>query len=249
MGIFKLDSPLMKLLTGLADLMWINVLAIITSIPIFTIGASITAMETVFMRMIHKEDVMVTREYFKAFKDNFKQATIIWLILLPIIFVIGFDQIYFLTDNSEFGIFLKAASIVLGVVFLGVFLYVFPLQARYKNPVRITFKNAIILTIGHPVRSIFMILIFALFAFTAFAVGFAGYLYDTKGYVFSDFKLYPFLLLFGYSLPWFLNSILVVPVFDKVEKTEGIAPANVADEPLKPIRDDDDGEEQFEDYE
>ena len=240
----------MKLLSGMADLMWINVLAIITSIPIFTIGASITAMETVFMRMIHKEDVSVTREYFQAFKDNFKQATIIWLILMPIIFVIAFDQIYFLTDNSEFGIFLKAASIVLGVVFLGVFLYVFPLQARYKNPVRITFKNAIILTIGHPFRSIFMILIFAIFAYVAFLLGFAGYLYDTKRYVFSEFKMYfPLLLLFGYSLPWFLNSILVVPVFDKLEKTEGIAPANVADEPLKPIREDDDGEEQFEDYE
>lgn len=230
----------MKLLTGLADLMWLNVLAIITSLPVFTIGASITAMETVFMRMLHKEEVFVTREYFKAFKDNFKQATVIWMIMLPIIFVIGFDQIYFLTDNSEFGIFLKAASIVLGVVFLGVFLYIFPLQARYKNPVKVTFRNAVILTIGHPFRSIFMILVFALFAFTAVSIAFAGYLYDTKGYVYSDFKLYPFLLLFGYSLPWFLVSIIILPVFDKLEKTEGIAPANVADEPLRPIRDEED---------
>ena len=232
----------MKLLTGLADLMWLNVLAIITSLPVFTIGASITAMETVFLRMLHKEDVFVTREYFRAFKDNFKQATAIWMILLPIILIIGFDQIYFLSDNSEFGIFLKAASIILGVVFLGVFLYVFPLQARYKNPVRVTFRNAVILTIGHPVRSIFMIVIFAIFAFFAFAIGFSGFLYNARWYVFSEFRFFPFLLLFGYSLPWFLNSILVVPVFDKLEKTGGITPEKVADMPLKPISEEDEDE-------
>lgn len=238
----------MKLLTGLANLMWLNVLAIITSLPVFTIGASITAMETVFLRMLHKEEVLVTREYFKAFKDNFKQATAIWMILLPIILIIGFDQIYFMTDNSEFGIFLKAASIVLGVVFLGVFLYVFPLQARYKNPVKVTFRNAVILTIGHPVRSIFMILIFAIFAFFAFAIGFSGFLYSARWYVFSEFRFFPFLLLFGYSLPWFLNSILVVPVFDKLEKTGGITPEKVADIPLKPIseKDEDESEDDLE---
>ena len=41
---FNLDSPLMSGLSKLADLIWLNILAFICSIPIITIGASMTAL-------------------------------------------------------------------------------------------------------------------------------------------------------------------------------------------------------------
>ena len=86
--LFNLDSPLMSGLSKVADLIWLNILAFIFCIPVVTIGASITALNYVALKMVRNEDGYVTRAFFKSFKQNFKQATIIWLIMLLIFGVI-----------------------------------------------------------------------------------------------------------------------------------------------------------------
>ena len=71
MGLLRFDSPLMRFLAKVADLMIVNLLVLICSLPIFTIGASLTAMQNIFYRILHNEDVYVFREYFASFKRNF----------------------------------------------------------------------------------------------------------------------------------------------------------------------------------
>ena len=84
MNIFRYDSPLMQFLSRAADLIWVNLLVLICSIPVFTAGAALSAMENIIYKILHNEDVRVTREFFQAFAKNFKQATGIWLIILVI---------------------------------------------------------------------------------------------------------------------------------------------------------------------
>ncbi|MCD8068175.1 MAG: YesL family protein, partial [Lachnospiraceae bacterium] len=81
-GIFNLDSKFMRALSKLADLMWVNILTLVCCIPIFTIGASFTAMHTVVYKLYKNEEGYITREFFKAFKSNFRQSTLMWLIYL-----------------------------------------------------------------------------------------------------------------------------------------------------------------------
>ena len=80
--VFALDSPLMNGLSKLADLIWLNILATICCIPIITIGASLTALHYVVLKMVKDEEGYITRSFFKSFKENFKQATLMWLMLL-----------------------------------------------------------------------------------------------------------------------------------------------------------------------
>jgi len=87
MGFLSIDSPIMRFLGKIADLMIVNVLTIICSIPIFTIGPALTAAHYVCLKIVRKEEGYVIKNYFKAFKENFKQATVIWLILLAIIII------------------------------------------------------------------------------------------------------------------------------------------------------------------
>ena len=76
-----MDSPVMRFLSRLCDLIILNLLCIVCCIPIITAGASITALFSVTLKMVKGEESYIAKGFFKGFKDNFKQATIIWLIV------------------------------------------------------------------------------------------------------------------------------------------------------------------------
>ena len=81
-SLFDTDGLLMRVLTKIADTVWLNILFLICSIPIFTIGASITALYYVSFKTIKDEEGYITKDFFRSFKENFKQSTIIWIVLL-----------------------------------------------------------------------------------------------------------------------------------------------------------------------
>ena len=81
-GIFNYDNPVWRFIGKLGDLMILNILWVICSIPIFTMGASTTAVYYVTMKLVRGDDGYTLRNYFKSFKDNFKQATVICLLML-----------------------------------------------------------------------------------------------------------------------------------------------------------------------
>ena len=80
--LFDLDNPFFRFISKLVDVIWLNILWLIFSIPMVTIGASTTAMFSVTMKMARDKEGYVFQGFWKAFKENFKQATIIWIILL-----------------------------------------------------------------------------------------------------------------------------------------------------------------------
>lgn len=86
---FDLESPLMRVLNRVADLMILNLLMVVCCIPIITTGAAVTAMHYVLLKMVRGEEGYLIRGFFKSFKANFKQATLIWLIMLVVIAVIS----------------------------------------------------------------------------------------------------------------------------------------------------------------
>lgn len=147
--IFDMDSPLFRGLSKLADIMILNIIFIICCIPIVTIGASITAMSYVTLKMKDGEEGYIIRSFFKSFKQNFKQATIIWLILL---FLAVFMVVDFLIIGSMEGTMAMTMKVLVGMgglILLMVFIYVFPLQARFYNSIKATIQNAILLSIAN----------------------------------------------------------------------------------------------------
>ena len=81
-GLFAPDSRFMRYLNRFADLMILNLLFLLTSIPIFTIGASLTALYSVCFHLGTDREGSTFRDYFAAFKENFRQATALFLLLL-----------------------------------------------------------------------------------------------------------------------------------------------------------------------
>ncbi|MCD7807135.1 MAG: YesL family protein, partial [Lachnospiraceae bacterium] len=200
-GIFNLDSKFMRALSKLADLMWVNILTLICSIPLFTIGASFTAMHTVVYKLYKNEEGYVTREYFKAFKSNFKQSTLMWLIYLVIGLVLCGDIWLFYKDMVDMNNVVKIIVYVALVVYLFSLSWLFVLQSRYENPIKITIKNTIIVSMTHVLYSLMLIILFispiVLLLFFSWAV--------------------PVCFLLGFSVPAFVQSMLYSRVFDKIE--------------------------------
>ena len=100
-GLFNYDNPVWRFIGKLGDLIILNVLWLITSIPIVTIGASTTALYYVTLKLVRDEDGYTIRSFFKSFKENFKQSTIIWLIMLAVGLLIGFDLYFFIYMQTD----------------------------------------------------------------------------------------------------------------------------------------------------
>ena len=129
-GIFSLDSPFMNFLGKMADLMILNIITMICCIPVFTAGAAFTAMFSVLLKMVRKEEPMIVKSYFSSFKENFKQSTIMWLIMLVIIAFLVFDFYMFMYDptGDTFPKAIKIMVIAVSVIMVAGMLYIFPLK-------------------------------------------------------------------------------------------------------------------------
>ncbi len=142
-SIFSLDSPLMKLLSRIADLMILNVLFVISCIPMITIGAACTALYDCTQR-IHDNNGFGWKVYWKSFCRDFKKSTALWLILAVTGFLIGFGLVFYRKTEASIGNLGSIVCIVAAIVWLLASAWVFPIHAKYDNSPKQTIKNAIL---------------------------------------------------------------------------------------------------------
>ncbi len=201
-----IDNPIMRGMGRLADFIILNLLWVVCSIPIITIGASTTALYTVMLKLVKNEEGYIAKGFLKAFKENFKQSTIMWIIflLISIVFVVDFVSNKLMSD--EIGGILQILFLFMGALLAAWMVYAFALQARFVNTVKNTLKNA-------------MILVFAKLPFTVLIV------LLTVGPVLVTFLTVRTLVIgvmvwffAGVSLVAWLNSYLLRFVFKKLEE-------------------------------
>lgn len=156
--LFNLDSPIMVFLSKMADLLILNLLTLICCIPIITIGASMTAMSYVTLKMVRDEECYIAKDFFKSFKQNFKQATIIWIIMLLIILVIAGDYYIIAYSGIEFYSWMKILLYVVTFMIVLALMHVFPVLARFDNTIRNTFKNSMLMGIMTLPKTVLMVI-------------------------------------------------------------------------------------------
>lgn len=188
-GMFAPESALMRFLTRIADLMILNVVFIATAIPLVTIGAALTGLNFTAMRLARGQSDSTTGDYFRSFRGNFRQATLIWLVILLLAAVLGAWYLVVATFVSDVVI----QFIVLAIWYLVAFvlalnvLWVFPYLANFEGSMREVLRNARLLSGKHLLTSVLAFAVLALSvivtifypAVTAYgllwlAIGFAG---------------------------------------------------------------------------
>lgn len=201
MKIFDLDSPLMNVLNKMADLMWLNILTMICCIPVITAGAAITSMHYVALKIVRNEESYITRNFFKSFKTNFRQATVIWLLLLLVVAILCGDYYIITRSGMQFSKVLVVLIMAAGVLVLCTSLYVFPVLAKFDNTIMGTIRNAFIMSILQLPKTVVMF-VMAFFPLIIYLV---------------SLRLIPIIFLFGFSLPAYASAMLYNKFFKKLE--------------------------------
>ena len=147
--LLDLDSPVIRLLGRLTDLMALNIIFLASCLPVITVGAAWTALYYVTLKMVRNEESYIFSSYWKAFRENFRQATVIWGGVLCMLVVLVLD--FRMTGPLENG-GLKPLQMLLagvGLLFSMLVLYVFPLLARFQNTIPKMLQNALLIAVRH----------------------------------------------------------------------------------------------------
>ena len=199
-NMLDLDGPLVRALCDLNTLVILNILTALFCIPVITAGASVAAMHYVIMEMFENRGDGAAREFWKRFKENLRNATPVWLILLAVAIFIYADCRIIMGGQTG----LPRAMLV--PLYIGAFIeasiavYAFPLTARFVYSTGATFKNSAILAVANFPRTVLMVLYHVIMPYLLFNVS----------------RLLPLFFLVGISLPAYFSALLYMPVIRKM---------------------------------
>ncbi len=205
MNFFVIDSPVMRFLGRIGDIIILNLIFVVTALPVVTVGMALSALYTVAMKLARGEDPSVLREYIRAFWRNRKPATICWLIMAAAGALIFLD---FRLAGAFGGTLYTVVRLLLAMIFgvwMLTFLYLFPYIARFENTVFHSVKNALFLSAAHLPSTVMMLVIsiglavITLFTSRTFVIG-------TIGWFFA-----------GFAAAAYTQSFLFSRIFSKYE--------------------------------
>lgn len=204
-NLFNPDNKFFTFMAKVADLMILNILCLICCIPVITAGVSITAMFYVTLKMVRNEETYIVKGFFHSFRQNFRQGVIIHLILLIVGTILVFD-LYFTRQMAGEHVLYQILAYVFMVgiaVYLMVFLYIYPMLAKFYNSVKNTFRNSLLMAIRHLPYTLLMM------AVTIAPVALMFLFPDVTSFVIL------FYIMMGFAVIAFLNSRIFVKIFDR----------------------------------
>ena len=198
-NLFSIDGGFFGAMDKLANVFWLNILFLICCLPIFTIGASTTAMFYVTLKMVRNEDCYITKSFFRSFKQNFKQATGIWILAMIVGGIFFADMRILQTGDMPINKIIMVIVMAMSVIYTFVMTYIFPLLAKFDNTVKNTIRNALLMSIRHFPWTVLLIVCIVL------------------PFILSYFILYlvPILLLIGGAGIAYGTSFIYMKIFDQ----------------------------------
>ena len=200
MKLFSYDSAFSRHAMNLALSCWLNLLWLLCSLPVVTMGAATAALYAVTLKLAEEDDTHTTQRFFRAFRENFRQATALWLVLLFLGALLALDgYIVWHLRAAATGApavlwtLLLALLIAAALAYAVVLAYVFPLVASVVNTNAAMLKNALLIGTHYLFCTIVI-----------FAIHFAVF--------FAAVRVFTPMLIFGEGLCALLSSHFLAPV-------------------------------------
>lgn len=152
-------SGIFGFINMVGDIVFLNLIFIITCIPVVTIGPSLVALYTVTGRIAEGSEGYVIRSYFKAFKDNIYQGMVVGVLLEVICCLLATPAVVFYKSASESRTIGFMLAIIAVIFVLAVTMYIFPLMAGYNSPIATIIKNAALIALGRLPYTIMLLII------------------------------------------------------------------------------------------
>lgn len=203
-NLFEADNPFNSVMTKIFDVILLNLLFLVCSIPVITIGASATALYYVTMKMVQNREGGIIKSFFRAFRDNFRQSMPLTLILGVCMALLVADLHILGSSENSTAMIMYGGCVALLLAAGAVAGYVFPLLSRFENTVKGTIINAAKIAVTHlPQTAVILLvnsipLIWTLVSPETFAPVFIIWIFV------------------GMGAAAFVNSFLLVKIFDKL---------------------------------
>lgn len=161
MSFFSPEGAFYQFISRLWDMVKLNLMWLLFSLPIITIGPATVAAFSITMKMVDESEGYVARQFVKEFRKNLKNG-----IPLGILFLLGIEVI-----NIDFQLFNKMpdnpmAPLIFGIVMIFLvlmgFVYAFALSARYENTLIRTIQNSVAIATRYFVRTLFLFFLIAI---------------------------------------------------------------------------------------
>ena len=214
MNIFEEGSPFQRFLNKMADLLILNLIALLMCLPIITAGASLTAMHYVLLKMVRGEEGYIVKSFFRSFKREFRQATVLWILYMALAALMASNLIMILQGGGVYPLWLPSSILVAALLILVFMIYTFAMLSRFETTVFEALTNAVMLTISELPRSLEMLIITVV---------------PIAAFFFAPILL-PILILFGLSVPGYACAMVYDPVFRKIERQIGEGEAEYPDD-------------------
>lgn len=143
------DNRLFQILSRLGDLIALNLLFVVTCLPLVTVGSALSAMYSVLFRLLDEEETPVLRTYWKAFKQNFKPSLPLWLPMAAIALLLVVNNVLLQNMSGSLVSVYSVVVMIAQVLYLCVFSYLFPMLALFENTAKDYFKKSLFFSISH----------------------------------------------------------------------------------------------------
>lgn len=203
-SILDIDNSFFQFARKLLWVFILNIVFIITCLPIVTAGASMTAMNSVFMKIINERDFSVLGDYFKAFKANFIKSTIIWILAMIVGFILYVDVFYWAKYGIQDGVYGYVMLVFSGIVslfFVMLLHTLFPLISRFEMSIKEYIVNGTLITLKNFLYGIEAVI------FTVVVIGISLYMLITGKML---IMIYMLLICFG------LNGLIQTYIYRRV---------------------------------
>ena len=203
---FRYGSPFYRFMNFVTNLILLNLLWIFTSLPIFTAGASTTAMYHVLLQYVNKQDDEVVKPYFRSFKRNFKQATLIWIPHSLLGLALG-AELFYLSETGA-GVIWWILFVAVAVLYMMVSAMLYPMLGRYENTTRAIIFNSMNLTFRNLLPMVSAAVLNAA-PLLLLLLDLEKFLWTSLVWTFG-----------GLTLLCYLNAVIVMRIFRKYEEPE-----------------------------
>jgi len=198
----KIENPLFEFINTTVNFIALNLLFLITCLPVITAGPAIAALYQVLLKEARGENGYLCSNYLKYFKEMFLQGTATFIIYVAVLFFLTFSAVFWGSMNSIAAIAIAALLTFLSVIVIASMLYVFPLMARFRNNLKQTIKNAFIIALDNFKFTMLLLLLHITILSLLYIIPFM--------------KI--FMLMIGFSFFTFCFSFLFTKLFIKYEQ-------------------------------
>ncbi len=194
---FNPDSPFFQFMNTLASFIALNVLFLLTCLPVITIGPALCALYDVTMQEARGEYGYLIRSYFRSFWKNLRKGILLFLLLAAFGMILLFNLVFWYQMNTVSGTIISFVLTLAAGAYLFILLYVFALTARFENSLKETLKNSFLLAVNYKKQTIL------LFLLPAAAIGACIIMHQAK----------IFMILVGFSFLVYCQAFLLNQVF------------------------------------